>query len=352
MKKNLYLLMALLFSCSLIFSCSDSDDDGPDGPDGPDPEEVVGPDVDGTYNNGSNLVLTYSGSVLLGEQTVVFAAASDKETATITLNGVFPGVASVTLSNVELEATETQYTFGPAEASSNGWSFTYSGTVEEEGDMTVALTSIQMPTHDLLGTWTLDEDTPLFINWESGEKFTDFLSTQTIAGILPSLFSDQLVGVLQSVSFREDGNITAIYSAEAQSSPINMAQYYVEDGHVKILLNISAIMGAVMGNLTAGDGGFDFTELLPLIEQFADLINNGIPLAYTTEGEVLTVTLETEVLLPLVSVLLENETIYQLLSSLTIPGLNVSVSLLLPQLPAVLGATTVLEAGLIMNSAE
>ncbi len=368
MKKDLYLLMALLFSCSLIFSCSDSDDDGPDNPDGPDTEEAIGPDVDGTYSNGSTLILTYSGDVLLGEQTAVFAAASDKETATITLNGVFPGVTSVTLDNVELDATETKYTFGPAEASSNGWSFTYSGTVEE-GEMTVALTAIQMPAHDLLGTWKLDENTPLFINWESdelinitvsvcGNEISASVPAQTLADELIDMFSDRLVEVLQDVSFLEDGNITATYSTDAQTSPINMAHYYVENGQVNILLNTSGILAAVMGNLTAGDGGFDFTEILALIEQFADLINYGIPLTYTTEGEVLTLTLGQDVIEPLMIVLLENETINALLAGRTIPytvmeiAVEVEIDQILPQLSDVLDATTVLEAGLIMNAAE
>jgi len=137
-----------------------------------------------------------------------------------------------------------------------------------------------------------------------------------------------------------------------------MAHYYVENGQVNILLNTSGILAAVMGNLTAGDGGFDFTEILALIEQFADLINYGIPLTYTTEGEVLTLTLGQDVIEPLMIVLLENETINALLAGRTIPytvmgiAVEVEIDQILPQLSDVLDATTVLEAGLIMNAAE
>ena len=160
MKKNLLYAFALICSLSFFTACSDDED-----------SSLPVEDINATYtssNANNQLVLTYSGAVMLGKSATFNSV--DGKTATITLTGapisltradaqvglinpgVIPGETTTTLT-VNLIANGTNsYTFeGTDEV--NSCTVVYKGSIEK-GKLTIELT-VTMPQNELIGTWNL-----------------------------------------------------------------------------------------------------------------------------------------------------------------------------------------------------
>lgn len=399
MKKSLLYLCALIGSMSLFTACNN--DDNP---------HIPTEDVNAAYSSTdaeNKLVLTYSEVELLGKE-VVFNTI-DGKSATLVLkggalnlgglpmsrtspeppsliSGVIPGEATTTL-NVELASTDgVSYTFQGVDIK-DGRTINYKGAVKK-GELTLDL-KVVMPANDLLGKWNLtpvvaddwagaNVSQPIYTDWKSGEIFNlifglgapkpmpadALLSMAT--GVMP-LYADKngnelLLSVLQSITFKEDGNIVASYSDGKDlnnptwtKSPVNIAQYYVRDNKVYLVLNSDMILGA----LTRGSSTrINIEPIIPgLIQDVLPMLASGIPLAYSQKDGSMKIYADTELVMKLMRVFLplleDEEVLAMIMESITSnPGFAsyaVMVQEMLQQLPAVVEATTKFELGISLD---
>lgn len=386
MKKNLLYLFALICSMSLFTACSDDDEKFPT-------DEV---NMTFTSTDADNqLALTYSGEPMLGKSvtfnttdgktaTIVLKGAGlslTKSTATPSLTnpGIIPGETTTTLNVNLMPVGETGYTFEGKDESNNR-TVEYKGAVEK-GKLTLAL-NVKM-TNNLIGTWNLypydpfGSVGPLRLKWESTKKFgLDLFGFGTITELhpgelltfmsAPALINGELnlqeaiSALFKNVTFRTDGNIEATYSEAANlaspvwvKSPLNIAQYYVQNNKIYLLLNIDAIIAKIVVNRASTK--MDITDILPQLMELIPMISNGIPLGYTigTDGA-LGVYIEKDLGLKLVNMFLpllqDEETIAAIMESVNSdPSFAAFAGVteeILKQLPEVVAGTTNMELGL------
>lgn len=398
MKKNVLYLFSLLCTLSFFTACSDDDD----------VNVVEG--VNASFS-GKTLDLTYSGSPLLGKK--VTFDTRDGQTATITMGGsldmgliggimgggkskadmpipnfapgVIPGEQGTTLSNVALTQVGDKYTFeGTCTTTGTGSTVKYAGEVAKD-KMTLAL-DVTVPKNALTGTWNLapvipgafgqtNKSQPIYSVWEADKKFAiDIFGTGTPAE-LPADFilsmamqmaiandmtaHELFLNVLKDVTFGEDGNIRATYSdagniknPEWQNSPLNMAQYCVKDGMIRLYLNPEMIITNLKKNGTKA--GLGDLNIMGIITNFLPLLAEGFPLAYVQDGDNLKVYADTEFVLKIFNALLpllENENIQKsIMDAITkdpaFATFKPVVEAMLTQLPGVVGATSKIELGI------
>ncbi|MCD8031990.1 MAG: DUF4925 domain-containing protein [Bacteroides sp.] len=379
MKKNLYLLMALLFSCSLIFSCNDKDDEDDDGEE---EEEVI--KVNASYGGESEntLKLTYSGVELMGKE--IKFHTSTKKTATVTLNYVIPGEATTELTGVTLTTTppkddddeeddgeyeseyEYEYFFEGTAKTSTGWNITYTGHVFADGDIRELTLDVEasMQENILQGTWKLSENQTLFFDWQSDEETViadveyasmpgDVTShtTETLGCLVSKMGSQWVSNVLHEVTFHTDGNITATYTKAGSTteleSPLNLVHYYLpnssNDNKIAILLNVDAIAALVMSNSSTRSSWKD------LLEPFQSLLQEGIPLEGEFAGDDLKLYIGQEV----AESILTDPAVVSLLDEQTfevdLMGSVANVTVYGKELPALFEETTLFKLGLSMQ---
>lgn len=342
MKKNL--LYALALACSLGFATSCSDDDEP----------VPSLDVNATYS-GESLDLTYSGEKLLGK-VVTFNSnygepatlelrgeldlssllPSTKETPVVSMApGVIPGEVTTTIANVPLTLDGTKYVFEGTD-SQNGRTATYKGSVEK-GKLTLSIEN-EMPDNEMLGTWNLGSTSVLSLVWNSDKGIllpgsSEEWPTSSLAQLVPMMVDPMIKGALKTISLNKDGNIVANYlkSGSWVDSPLNIAYYYMKDDKMYVQLNIQVMLAVI--NQTKADGGMgDIAQFLPLLSE-------GVPVSYKVEGNKARVTLEKDILLPVLSFILSNDAITELILSKVPSDMQALVGALLPQFPEVLKAT-------------
>lgn len=394
MKKNLFYLFALICSMSLFTACSDDDD-----------EVKSLPEVNTSYVS-SELELTYGGEVLLGKKVTFYTA--DGKSADITLEGadialtketmasglvnpgVIPGEPKVTFS-AALQPAEGGYTFAGEHVADN-YSMKYEGAVEK-GKLDLALEVKLAGDNALAGnTWNLFSydpyavKNPLHVVWNSEKPFSvvlfpfpdaqpvelqpgEFITLMSAMGIIP--VGDKKMGVneilsclLQSVTFREDGNIVASYSDVAdivspkfQNSPLNMVQYAVKNEKLYLYLNVDAIIGAVQKMTTKGlDMETVLPVVLPKLMELIPMLSSGIPLGYSVneEGNELAVYIDKELgskLIDILLSLLENEEIVAAIKEAATSNPDFAmfagvVEAILEQAPEVFAKTNEMELGL------
>lgn len=394
MKKNLFYLFALICSMSLFTACSDDDD-----------EVKSLPEVNAPYVS-SELELTYGGEVLLGKKVTFYTA--DGKSADITLEGadialtkeamasglvnpgVIPGEPKVTFS-AALQPAEGGYTFAGEHVADN-YSMKYEGAVEK-GKLDLALEVKLAGDNALAGnTWNLFSydpyavKNPLHVVWNSEKPFSvvlfpfpdaqpvelqpgEFITLMSAMGIIP--VGDKKMGVneilsclLQSVTFREDGNIVASYSDVAdivspkfQNSPLNMVQYAVKNEKLYLYLNVDAIIGAVQKMTTKGlDMETVLPVVLPKLMELIPMLSSGIPLGYSVneEGNELAVYIDKELgskLIDILLSLLENEEIVAAIKEAATSNPDFAmfagvVEAILEQAPEVFAKTNEMELGL------
>lgn len=395
MKKNLFYLFALICSMSLFTACSDDDDD----------KHFPTDEVNTTFTStdtSNQLLLTYSGEPMLGKS--VTFNTTDGKTATLILKGagvsltkststptlanpsVIPGETTTTLNVNLVPVGDTGYTFSGTDETGNR-TIAYEGAVEK-GKLTLKL-NVTM-SNDLIGTWNLHPYDaygaifPLHLIWESSKKFQldlfgmGMITEMEPGGLLTLMSAVGLINdgkmnlqqaisaLLKDVTFRNDGNIQASYSEAANlgnpvwvKSPLNIAQYYVQNSKLYLLLNVDAIMAAVMGNNPATK--VDLGSILPQLMELLPILSTGIPLGYSVdENGILGVYIEKEFGMKLLNILLpllqDEELLATIMESVNSnPAFGAFagvVEAILEQLPEVVAGTTKMELGLNLVKAE
>lgn len=371
MKKNLLCLFTVLCTLSLFTACSDDDDDKSD-------PTVL--DVNASYS-GEKLVLTYSNQPLLGKE--VEFNTTDGKTATITMKGtldlasiigglltskaddamapgVVPGETSTTLSNVPLILSGEKYTFEGTDTN-NGREIKYSGEVMKD-KLTLSV-NVTMPTNDLVGTWKLapivpgddwggaNKSQPLYFTWQadamvdlSGLGFGQ-LPASAVAILMGGMVSPMLEEVIETITYQADGNIVASYkkkdATDWETSPINLAQYYIKDSKMYVQLNITQIMATVEANKSKATNPLD---IIGAIQPLIPYLSAGVPLSYNISDGTAQITLGQDVLKPVLNVL-TNETVAGLLGS----SLPEQLQSMLPQLPGLMEKTEDISATLVLT---
>lgn len=407
MKKNLfYYLFAVICTIGLFTSCSDDD------------EKVVNPIPQTTFNSENGLQLTYNGAPLLGKKVTFTPDATEATKATLRLEGefdlsgilkgqrsnmtsptgpgVFPGSPVTTLS-VDLSINGNQCTFSGV-SETEYCTFSYAGKVTA-GTMDLSFTDVTLKNTALAGTvWkptplanTEDGgmDEPIHFVWKSGTKaaieillghpseveINDLL----LLALRFPLFDDgsgdrvsveqMLCSVLKDVTLGADGNIVATYMDAANggtewvTSPSNMAQYVVTgDNQLLLFLNPQAIMANV-DNVEKSVRTVDVGAILQqaIAELYPMLINGGVPLTYTKEGNRMKVFLGTDLLLPLmkkiVAPLFEDEEFLNMVieAMKSDPQFGGMAGMMVPTLkllPEIIKNTTQLEIGLDLTQVK
>lgn len=386
MKKNLLFVFTMLCALSFFTACSDDDNKKNE------PEGAVLLKGTQTYS-AEKLSLKYGESALLGK--AITFATEDGKTGTIKMEGVFdpsiikdllpskteqmvslaPGVVPgevTTMFNVNLTQEGNKYTFEGTD-SNNGREMKYAGTVDSTS-MTLAV-NVTMPKNDLLGTWNLapiipgesaaeaNKSQPLTMSWISSTPIKidwNWIDPQMPAGtmmempvdnvvkLLSSLYaSPALAGALESITFQTDGNIVASYKskgqADWQTSPINLAQYYVKDNKMFVQLNIDNIIATAMTN--KGTKASTKAGFVDIINGFASLLSKGVPMNYAIKSDAATISVDQTLLLPLLS-LLADETIVTLLLPNIPENYQTAASEVLKQLPEIIKNTTEMNVSL------
>lgn len=361
MKKNFLYLFTVLCTLSFFTACSDDDEKDPN---------VL--DVNAAYS-GDKLDLKYSDSALLGKE--ITFDTKDGKTATITMKGLFnlsdfkpkstvvpamapgviPGEITTTISNVPLILSGEKYTFEGEYTGASGVKATYSGEVQKD-KLTMAIKAT-MPANDLVGTWALaplavPTSMPIVINWESstllkldqpimGIPAGEYPVNTVLQGLNVGVISPKLVGALQSITYKEDGNIVASYKKAGASdwatSPINLAQYYIANGKMYVQLNIAQIMDLVASSKADNS----------ILAGLTTYLSAGVPLNYTIANGVAQITADKELLLPILG-LLSNETIAGLIMKAVPKEQLPLVQDLMTQLPGILATTTDVNATLYL----
>ena len=370
MKKNFLYLFTVLCTLSFFTACSDDDD----------PKDPTVLDVNTAYS-GDKLDLKYGDSALLGKE--ITFDTKDGKTATITMKGLFnlsellaqlmpkstaaapsmapgviPGEVTTTISNVPLILSGETYTFEGEYTGASGVKASYSGEVKKD-KLTMAVKAT-MPTNDLVGTWALAPfapttgSLPMVMAWKSetplkidAHMLDENITDGTIIDIkiedllakmnVNPMVSGLLTGVLQSITYQEDGNIVASYKKAGASdwaiSPINLAQYYIANGKMYVQLNIAQIMDLVASSKA------DYNPLAGLMAY----LSAGVPLNYTVANGTAQIKADTELLLPLMG-MITTDPFAGIIGEL-IPE---AYQGLMQQLPGVLATTTEVSATLYL----
>ena len=350
MRKNLFLVLSIVGLLGLFSSC---EEDLPG----------LGKEANTTFSD-DNLTLTYSGSEMLGKQVEFYT--TNGETATLMLTGtldlslllsetdlnvtglapgVIPGEIQTTIENVPLTLSEdgSTYTFSGTDTQ-YGRTLTYSGEVSTER-MTLAL-DVVMPENELTGTWNFPQANGIGMVWESDATINVGgmeIPTSTAAGLVGTVLSPVLSGMVQSFTFGEDGNISVSYlksgATEWQSSPLNLAMYYVMDGRMYLQLNVTQIV------TTAQSTRADISSLLSMLEGLMGYLSEGIPLTYSADGNELTLTLGTEEAKAILNIL-TIDFVREKVQGIIPEDYQTYVTPILENLPEILDSTTTLELSL------
>lgn len=328
MKKNFLYLFTVLCTLSLFTACSDDDEKG-------DPN---GLDVNKSYS-GETLDLTYANNPLLGK--AVSFKTKDGKSATIRMDGaldisalkellnpskssaipslapgVVPGQLFTNFFNVPITLSGDKYTFEGTD-NSDGVEIKYSGSVQKD-KLTMSV-DVKMPQNALKGTWNVAAQQPLNFVWSAGNATLDLshisdspelsqpIPLSIAAPILGNFAGSMLQQVLQNITFREDGNITASYkkkdNAGWKTSPINLAQYYVKDGKMYLQLNITQILATVQAGRSKAEV---FPSWINLLLNLANYLSEGIPLRYNAADGKAQLTLEKDVIEKLMALLADD----------------------------------------------
>lgn len=278
----------------------------------------------GTYT-GATLKLTYSGVNMMGA--AVYYTLSGT-TPVLTLANIVPDEPSVSIESVY---TDQNGAFSGTVTTSGGATVKYEGTVNVANGMTLAL-NVTMPDElQLAGTygWAEIENAGSYagqqgmpsgsgcyidIRDDNGATGGD---NSSLAFIVRPLLGGILPQVLDNVTFSADGNIRADYSSASvtipmadvynlsdtneqvmwmyygimaggftqdkldtmlsgrtyQSSPANLAYWFVKDGELNVKLNIAAIVSQAMTDSGVTDAGLDLSTI---INQFLDTDAQGL----------------------------------------------------------------------------
>ena len=274
----------------------------------------------GTYT-GATLTLTYSDVDMMGA-TVYYTLSGT--TPVLTLVNIVPGESSVSIESVY---TDQNGAFSGTATTSGGAKVEYDGTVNVTNGMTLAL-NVTMPDKLQLGGtygWAEIENAGSYEGQtglpSSSGCYVDVVDDNGSAGgdnsslgfIVRPLLGGILPQVLRSVTFAADGNIRADYSSASvaipladeydlndqtqqmmwllgvmsggftqekldamlvhkyQSSPANLAHWFIKDGKLNVKLNVAAIVSQALA-----DNGMTGVDLSNIIDQVLDTNAQGL----------------------------------------------------------------------------
>lgn len=384
MKTKLIYLFAVLCSAGAFTACSNNN-----GGDDPQPDVPILLKGENIYS-GDKLALTYSDAVMPGKQ--IKFATTDGKTGTLTMSGtldilsllqsksnntassmsipgVIPGETTTIISNIELKQSGNKYTFAGKEEKENR-SVEFTGEVDST-KLTLSVNVKMTIPQDLIGSWNLkiydgQQSFPIYAAWTSGKNFNvgreitpqELVSTILNIPVVGEKNPYQLLNaVLEKVTFQTDGNIIASYSKGENinnpqwvDSPVNMAQYYVKDNTIYLLLNPTMILSAFG---TKAETATPMDKVIAnLIEIALPMLGTGFPLTYKMDGQNLTVYADTKLVMSLlnaVSPLLEDQEFIQGIIAKMPSNLQQMMQAVFAQLPEVLALTQQFEVGINLN---
>lgn len=411
MKKHFALALAVMGTAFVFTSCSDDKDD-PIVPG----ESLVAK----TYTASEGLVLNVDGTATTG-QTVDFTPATDG-TAKLTIKGealditslipdmsardaapalsfptscVIPGSAEASFT-VTLTGDADKATF-TGSSDTEYCTFSYSGEVSKDA-MTLNLSDIKLKDTSMAGTYNTHAYEDKIFNelrayWVSDKKIEVFGSEMDVNAVINVAFAltklefgDKtlpipalLPEVLKSVTFGEDGSITAKYTdtevegMPVKDSPKGLARYVVKDDHtLLVFLDPQAIIATAM-SAASKSRAIDINALLEgLITNVVPMLANGVPVnygarmsdlllndgtyspVYDTDANAVSFYLGTETLLPILktlSPLFTDEDVIQAIvdAASQDPDMGIMAGMLpniLKSLPAVIDGTSQIELGI------
>ncbi len=372
-----------------------------------------------------NLVVTLNDTPILGKTATFTPTSTNKATIAIageTLNlesimdlipmmtkandplgvptaGVLPGTTDLII-DVDLQGTPGNYTF-QGSGETDFCTYSYAGAATTS-NFIFNLSSVKLKNTSLAGTWTIpslkwinpdwgNEEDNLFnvarVNWVAengidvgfGVPFP--ISTiVSMALVLPLIsVGDEavspvvmLTNVLHSVTFAEDGTLTARYvdtkTGETTDAPAGIAQYVItSEGNIRLFLNPAAIIAnSVMAAKGRSTRAIDVIQLVEsLMQQIAPMLSGGVPITYgqaiadqdgnlNEDPNVKSFYLGTETLLPLLKAIAPIFTDEDLVNSLVEeaskdPNMGYMAGMLpnvLSALPGVIETTSVVEIGI------
>ncbi|MCD7936592.1 MAG: DUF4925 domain-containing protein [Tannerellaceae bacterium] len=299
MKMILRRYSALFFCLTFILSSCDSEDDNFNG--------LIPAETNQMYinklvsaNSAYTLDLIYNGNVFTGKD--VYFEFDNSEQASLILMQVFPGEEETYLNNVPLTPLPKEgYSFQGNTTSETGITFTYSGSIVKNR-LSLTLADIKLPvnTFSSQGKWYNQSSS---LTWEI--TGSNSLIWSVAANMVDGLLRNLLLSVLNDVTFLPDGNILAGYAplpegadimndlllggknyndrpvSDWQTSPVNMATYYVKDNKLYVIPQIDMLtrtLFATRAELGIGD----------IIDLVLDLI--GMTGRWTSQGMEFTIT--------------------------------------------------------------
>lgn len=412
MKLKFIYALAIAGALSTFTSCSDDD---------PAPGSSL---EQKTYSSNEGLTLNLNGTPLIGK-TVTFTPGTDgkgtvtlagepldisqimgmitkadEQTAvTLPTAGVLPGSPSVSIP-VELKGDANNCTFEGTNETEY-CTYSYSGSVTAD-NFEFNLSDVKLKNTSLAGTWTIpslkwinpdwgDEEDNLYnvarVNWvaengiDVGYGVPFPISTIVSMALALPLISvgDEavspvvmLTNILHSVTFAEDGTLTARYvdtkTGETTDAPAGIAQYVItSEGNIRLFLNPAAIIAnSVMAAKGRSTRALDVIQLVEsLMQQIAPMLSGGVPITYgqaiadqdgnlNEDPNVKSFYLGTETLLPLLKAIAPIFTDEDLVNSLVEeasknPNMGYMADMLpnvLSALPGVIETTSVVEIGI------
>lgn len=380
-----------------------------------------------TYTTTDGLTLNFNGTPLIGkiatftpaadgtatvilageplDMTVIMDALTKAEDAQPTLTlptaGVLPGSPAIVIP-VELKGEAARCTF-EGKGETDYCTYSYSGAATSD-TFEFNLTDVKLKNTSLTGTWTLPQlyeinpdwgtEEPNMYNvarvvWES-EKGIEVIPgwsmpMETIVGmtlVMPMIGNgedmispiEMLTIVLKSVTFSEDGNVTAEYidakdmTKGVIKSPAGIAQYVItSEGNLRLFLNPAAIIAnTVKATKSRSTRAADVSLIVEnLMQQLIPMLSQGIPVSYgkaiaNAEGElnddanVMSFYLGTETMLPvlkaIVPLLADEDFVNSIVEEASKDPNMGSMAAMLPailqQLPEVIDSTTKIEIGI------
>ncbi len=319
MKFKFIYALAIAGALSTFSSCSNDDDPAP----GSSLEQK-------TYSSNDGLTLNLNGAPLIGKTatftpgtdgkaTVTLAGepldisqimgmitrADDEIAATLPTAGVLPGSPSVSIP-VELNGDANNCSFQGTNETEY-CTYSYSGSVTAD-NFEFNLSDVKLKNTSLVGSWTVPALDDSFynvgrVNWKSG-KGIDLSGSGTespIENVVALIFAftniqyegesvpvlEMLSEILQNVTFKEDGTLTAEYvdteTWETTTAPAGIAQYVItSEGNIRLYLNPMAIIANTLASVRSRSSrAIDFNSIVgDLLTQLIPMLSNGIPLKY------------------------------------------------------------------------
>ena len=305
MKKNVFCLLSVLFVLNIFISC-DSDDDKKEG----------WQQVATTYKDEA-LKLSVNGTETTGKSVTITTSSDTK--ATVTLNGIVPGEKELTIDATMLQTKSGENFQLQGESKTDLRTVSISGSVIAGGDLTLNVT-LKM-TSTVVGTWgiapmsdvngdgKIDEKdfvSPFYVKLENASGTVSFkgqtISNQEFTTGLSMAGGQVVASHLRAVTFAESGDVSISYSVEGNenitSTPAGMISYYVKDGMVYLIPDITALMSKSTG---PGAGG-----ILTILETGIPLKFNIVTEAGTTDINLYLDKSMLQTLLPIANLVLGN----------------------------------------------